>query len=193
MARFRNFDRVTDDELPPELAALAERMIRAEPRTRDEQLALASLTARLERIIQLLVARGVLGKQDERLIAMLGASRKPFVQLSVVRDKHAVVSPDIDCAANLPLCKGRCCSFTVPLDRDEVVEGELRWNLDDPYMLARAPDGYCTHLEPGGACECYGNRPAMCRAYDCRADERVWLDYDQRLPAPMPAWVKSRF
>ena len=76
----------------------------------------------------------------------------------------------------------------------DVREGKLRWDLHEPYMLGRAEDGYCTHLQDGGMCECYGERPATCREYDCRADARVWLDWDKKIPAPLPPVIKaSRF
>ena len=28
-------------------------------------------------------------------------------------------------------------------------------------------------------------RPRVCRSYDCRSDERIWLDYEKRIPAPI--------
>ncbi len=28
-----------------------------------------------------------------------------------------------------------------------------------------------------------------CRHFDCRTDPRVWLDFEQKLPAPMPERV----
>jgi hypothetical protein len=158
---------------------------------------IAKLTRRLDLLIEMLIGRGVLQKNDARILKLAGESAaRPHVKLNVIRDKHAVVSPDIDCAAHLHLCQGRCCSFRVRLDANEVREGRLRWDLEEPYLLDRARDGYCTHLRPsgdGGGCECYEDRPATCREYDCREDRRVWLDYEKRIPAPMPEGVTPRF
>jgi hypothetical protein len=30
----------------------------------------------------------------------------------------------------------------------------------------------------------YAQRPGACRAYDCRHDPRVWIDFEARIPAP---------
>ncbi len=185
---------MSQDDLPPELTALAEQIAGADPRTAAEYVAIASLSARLQRLIEVLVARGALTKFDARLLERLGGlAAQPRVRLGLVRDKHTVASPDIDCAAHLPLCQGRCCGFAVALSATDVNEGKLDWDLDDPYMLLRGADGYCGHLDTGGGCSCYGDRPASCRDYDCREDLRVWLDYEQRIPAPLPDGMKPRF
>jgi Fe-S-cluster containining protein len=54
-------------------------------------------------------------------------------------------------------------------------------------MLPRDPSTKtCVCIDAGGACTIYEKRPASCRAYDCRADPRVWIDFEARIPAPMP-------
>jgi Fe-S-cluster containining protein len=35
-----------------------------------------------------------------------------------------------------------------------------------------------------GDCTIYERRPGACRAYDCRRDARVWIDFEARIPAP---------
>lgn len=186
---------MSHDDLPTALTALAAQVASADPRTSAEHLAIASLSARFVRLIEVLVARGVLRPFDARLLERLGGlAERPRISLAQLRDKHAIPSPDIDCAAHLPLCQGRCCGFAVALNPHEVAAGTLRWNLEEPYMLSReTADGYCAHLRAGGACECYGDRPASCREFDCRDDRRVWLDYELRIPAPMPEGMKPRF
>lgn len=101
-------------------------------------------------------------------------------------DKYQAVSPEIDCAALLPLCKARCCRLTVALDPQDLDEG-LRWDYQRPYELRRRPeDGYCVYAPPGGGgCDVYDRRPWVCRVYDCRGDRRVWEDFEKRIPA---AW-----
>ncbi len=54
-------------------------------------------------------------------------------------------------------------------------------------MLRREADGYCTHLDRATmGCGVYEIRPGTCRRYDCRQDKRVWLDWEKKLPAPLP-------
>jgi Fe-S-cluster containining protein len=172
-------------ELIAELARLADDAA-IRPDDRD-------LHMRLVWLVDLLIARGHLAPGHKKLIAKL---RDPGarVRLNQVDDKRAVISPDIDCAANLHLCHGRCCSFTVSLAPEDLREGKLAWELEDPYVLRRnARTGYCEHLDGKGGCDVYEDRPAICRSYDCRQDRRVWLDYDARVPAPMPESVTPTY
>lgn len=167
--------------LTPELAADLQRLV-ADLAGRADH---GDLAARLEALIDLLVVKGVLTDEHRAWIAELQGERN-HVKLSSDGDKHAVISPDVDCAALLPLCKGRCCSFNVTLSREDVLEGKLRWELRDPYALPKHPTtGYCCNMRPDGGCTAYHDRPATCRSYDCRSDPRVWLDYEQRVPAPL--------
>jgi len=184
-----------DDDLPDQLAALGAAIARAEPRTLEEVETITQVAMRLSLLIEMLIGRGVLRQNDARILGLYGQSAaRPRVRLSVIRDKHAVASPPIDCAAHFHLCRGRCCSFHVALDPVEVRQGRLRFDLDEPYLLERAADGYCSHMRAGdGGCEAYDDRPATCRDYDCRHDPRVWIDYPQRIPAPMPEGVVPRF
>lgn len=183
------------DEVRDELAALAAAIARAEPASDEDREQLVQLGQRLTLLIQMLIGRGVLRPNDARILELFGqSSARPRVRLAMVRDKHAIAGPAIDCAAHLHLCHARCCTFRVTLSEAEVRDGGLRWDLEEPYLLARQGDGYCTHLRgDGGGCECYGDRPATCREYDCREDRRVWLDYEARIPAPMPDGVEPRF
>jgi hypothetical protein len=179
-----------DEPLVEELAAIAESLARREPVTDTDAQTLRDLAARFERVVAVLEGRGVLSPKDVMILKRLGAAARPRVELKVVEDKHAVASPPIDCASLIHLCHARCCSFRVILSEADVREGKLRWELHEPYVLARGRDGYCTHLRETG-CECYDDRPATCRSYDCREDKRVWIDFEQKIPAPMPEHVKK--
>ncbi len=99
-------------------------------------------------------------------------------------DKYEAESPPIPCAELIPLCKARCCSLTFRLSTQDLEGRQVRWDYGNPYWNARRDDGYCVHNEPGHGCNVYAERPAVCRTYDCRKDTRIWLDYDQRIPAP---------
>ena len=99
---------------------------------------------------------------------------------------------EIDCESRIPFCKVTCCRLPFALSRQDVREGIVRWNLGQPYLIEQGPDGYCTHLDRcGRGCTIYQNRPVPCRAYDCRNDQRIWLDFEKRIPNPAierPDW-----
>ena len=152
---------------------------------------IAELQQQIETLIEIMVAMGTLRPGHAELIAKLRRrvelSRKAPVELSSIEDKDQVTGEPIDCDSRLPLCQARCCSFAVALSRQDIAGGQLTWELEHPYRLARGPDGYCTHLGRDDArCQRYDHRPATCRAYSCRTDQRIWLDFEARIPAPMP-------
>ncbi|CAN5561133.1 hypothetical protein BH20ACI3_BH20ACI3_43220 [soil metagenome] len=99
---------------------------------------------------------------------------------------------EIDCENRLHLCKAACCRLPFALSKQDVQEGVVKWDLAQPYMNARDPDGYCSHLERGNChCSVYQQRPIPCRGYDCRKDARIWIDFEKRVINPRvadPAW-----
>lgn len=117
-----------------------------------------------------------------------GGSR---VALHTGGDKYAATAVDIPCAELIALCEGRCCSFTFPLSTQDLDEGVIRFDYGQPYMIRqRSSDGYCVHCHPTTrACDAHAARPSTCRTYDCRQDKRVWLDFEQRIPAPRDARI----
>lgn len=151
----------------------------------------SALQTTVETLVEVLVARGILTEGHARLLGKLRQRVRrtlgQTVRLRSADDKYEIEGADIDCGARLHLCHGRCCAFSVELSAQDLEEGGIAWNLEEPYMLRREPDGYCTHLDRGGAgCVLYERRPAVCREFDCREDRRVWLDFDEMIPAPMP-------
>ena len=114
-----------------------------------------------------------------------GGSR---VTLDLGGDKYATASPEVPCAELIPLCHGRCCTLSFALSTGDLDEGVIRWDYGQPYLIRqRASDGYCVHNDPDSrACTVHQHRPRVCRSYDCRRDPRVWIDYEQRIAAPMP-------
>jgi Fe-S-cluster containining protein len=144
----------------------------------------ADLARRFEWLIDTLIFRGQLPDSFRRLIARITDQRSP-VRLATFRDKYRVQSADIDCAALLPLCHARCCSMDVTLSAQDVQEGGIPFDIMEPYMLPRDPaTKRCVCMAADGACTIYDKRPGACRAYDCRHDKRVWLDFDAKIPAP---------
>lgn len=89
---------------------------------------------------------------------------------------------EIDCESRLHLCKAACCRLPFALSKHDVQEGVVKWELGQPYMNARDEDGYCTHLDrTTHQCSVYNQRPIPCRGYDCRKDQRVWIDFEKRI------------
>lgn len=149
--------------------------------TRDDH---ADLAARFEWLIDTMILRDQLPPSFRRLVAKVRAGgERHVVRLASFRDKYAIASPDIDCADRIPLCGGRCCSFDVSLSAQDVAERSVPFDLMQPYALPRV-DGRCVCMDANGACTIYDHRPGACRAYDCRHDARIWLDFDARIPAP---------
>lgn len=176
------------DEAYRALSAALRRSNDARARSDGE---VADLRARLTHLLALLEAKGVVNAGHLRLLDKLGerarAEERPKVRLRQYVDKYQVPGGDIDCEARLPLCHGRCCAFSFELTTQDLDEGVVRWEVEEPYVIRHEADGYCTHLDRGTqGCTIYEKRPATCRGFDCRGDKRVWIDFDQRIPAPMP-------
>lgn len=91
----------------------------------------------------------------------------------------------IDCESRVDLCKAACCRLPFALSKQDIREGIVQWDLGQPYIIAQENDGYCTHMERD-ACRCtvHEQRPVPCRAYDCRKDKTIWLDFDNEVINP---------
>jgi Fe-S-cluster containining protein len=157
---------------------------------RNEKM-LAEFRTIIDTLLQILVVRGAL---DDGHLAMMEKLRRharlaaePQIALGTTDDKYSVELGEVDCAALMHLCHGRCCSFNIPLSTQDLSEGKLAWRVRQPYLLAQSDKGYCVYqAEDSGGCGNYEVRPAPCRTYDCRNDTRVWVDYERRIAAPMP-------
>lgn len=140
-------------------------------------------------LVELLEERGLISiaELDERkrlvgarLAEQYRRSNRGVLLQDLEQDKYSLPScASLDCAARLPLCKAACCRLPFALSRQDLNEGVVRWDLEQPYLIAQAADGYCGHLDHDClGCTIYAQRPLPCRAYDCRSDTRIWLDYD---------------
>jgi hypothetical protein len=109
------------------------------------------------------------------------------IQLDMGADKYGVEPAAPPCAEVIDLCQARCCTFDFALSSADLDEGVIRWDHGQPYLIRkRASDRYCVHNHPSSrACTVHAYRPRPCRSYDCRDDPRVWIDYEQRIPAPI--------
>ena len=148
--------------------------------------------AYVQALADVLIEKGIL-KQEELEEPLENARKEvaqvlmPRVRLADMGDKYAEgQSVEIDCFARLPLCHARCCTFKFFLTKQDLDEGVARWDYGNPYWIKQAKDGYCTHSDPQTrGCTIHGQRPHVCRQYDCRNDQRIWIDFEKRSPTPM--------
>jgi hypothetical protein len=79
-------------------------------------------------------------------------------------------------------CKSICCSFIFALTKKDVEKGIVKWNPKRPYFIARDEDGFCPHLDREKlTCTIWEDRPERCRNYDCRKDQNVWLNWENKI------------
>lgn len=152
--------------------------------------------------IDLLSKKGLLdiAELDERKKAAAAQLMEKFSErgMGVVyqkpeQDKYTFSQEaKIDCGSRLHLCKAACCKLRFALSKQDVEEGIVHWDFSAPYVIAREPNGYCQHLDQErNCCSVYAHRPIPCRGYDCRNDQRIWLDFENRVINPRlndPDW-----
>ncbi len=109
-------------------------------------------------------------------------------------DKYAIESPQVPCEELMPICQARCCRMSFGISTQDLDEGVIQFDYGQPYMIRqRQSDGYCVHNDPTThGCTVHGQRPRVCRKYDCRDDDRVWADFEKRIPASTVAAMFQR-
>jgi Fe-S-cluster containining protein len=107
----------------------------------------------------------------QRLLQRFREDGSGFLLQDHEYDKYAFDQQvEFDCAGRIPLCR----------------EGIVQWELGQPYMIAHDGNGTCGHLDPATrACTIWAHRPVPCRAFDCRGDARIWLDFEDRVANPL--------
>ena len=174
------------EEIYRVLGTVLERATAAERRSDDK---VAGLLEMFDVLVRILAGLGVLNEGHQRLLAKVrdrARAERPKVRLRLYVDKYQMPSSPVDCEKRIPICRARCCSFTVEMSKQDLDEGLLLWEIEQPYVLRREPDGLCSHLDRHTRfCGVYQNRPAACRTYDCRSDTRIWLDFEKMIPAPI--------
>jgi putative zinc- or iron-chelating protein len=155
-------------------------------------------------VVDLLCKRGLITAEEleasrqevgRRLAAQFDDKGLGILLQENEEDKYAFKGEvAIDCASRISLCRAACCRLTFALSKQDVREGTVQWNLEKPYVIARGRDGYCTHLERNSmGCGIWKSRPVPCRAFDCRKDARIWIDFEKRIPRPdlgQPDWPR---
>lgn len=165
---------------------------------------LEEAAATIEALVELLVEAGLPPERlEEARARAVQRVRRRFIErgMAVARQDFDVTKrefPDgvaIDCENRIGLCRAACCRLSVGLSGEDVREGILKWDVENPYILDRGDDGWCVHMERGSCrCTVYEARPIPCRGFDCREDHRIWLDFEGRVPNPAladPGWPGS--
>lgn len=153
------------------------------------------VTAFAYALIELLIEKGLLTEEElnerkrkvgQRLVKKFNHNGMGVEIQDLQMDKYEFEgAPKIDCENRIHLCKAACCRLRFPLSPQDIEEGIVKWDLPHPYLIARGADGYCRHLARGSCrCSIYQHRPLPCRAYDCRQDQRIWADFDNKAVSP---------
>jgi Fe-S-cluster containining protein len=147
----------------------------------------------VQALTEVLLQNGIVRREDlenslKQARERIATHPAPAVRLANIGDKYAEgQTAEIDCASLIHLCHARCCTFKFYLTKQDLDEGVARWDYGNPYWIKQSSDGFCVHSDHATrACTIHSQRPHVCRAYDCRKDKRVWIDFEQRIPAPMP-------
>ncbi|HZO32398.1 MAG TPA: YkgJ family cysteine cluster protein [Chloroflexota bacterium] len=156
-------------------------------------------------LIELLDERGLLSIEElderkrvvgQRLAKQLNQQGLGVMLQDPEYDKYSFTDEvEIDCESRMPLCRAACCRLPFALSKHDIQEGVIRWDLGQPYLIAQGPDGYCGHLDRGEMrCTVREQRPVPCRAFDCRQNPHIWIDFERRIPNPdilRPDWPRG--
>jgi hypothetical protein len=179
------------------LSAMQDRLDAQAARLEAAERTVEGLRGAVELLAKLLVSQGTLNDGHERLVGKKldraapppAAPARAAVHLAVYQDKHQVENSDVDCLARLPICFGRCCTMEFELTTQDLDDG-IKFEVDRPYAIRHDADRYCSHYDRGrGGCGTYETRPATCRTYSCKDDQRIWIDFEKRIPAPLKAGI----
>lgn len=189
------------DLLPPTEYVIAD-LVRAFDSSwrMDLGLSAAALHAvtKVEAVYQLLVQNGILSEEDldERVEALRPMVKKAFEDEGIFIhrpapgvDKYEMkameAAGDVDCENRIHLCHGACCTLDFTLTEQDVNEGIVQWELEDPYAIRQGDSGHCVHQNAQTRmCTVYKNRPAACRVYSCKNDPRIWADFENYVISP---------
>lgn len=114
-------------------------------------------------------------EQREKLLSVMEKMIDMGMAAVYGDEDEDVPDAQVDCAKYIPYCKAKCCTLIFALTRDEVDAGNVKYNQQRPFFIARDEDGYCPHMDRQ-TCGClvWENRPLRCRRYDCRGDKNIW-------------------
>jgi len=188
---------------------VADGLLYAHARLSENTKAAVEVGAFLYALIELLSEKGLISIEelDARMPEVRARLEKKnsekgvgvLIQDEPGIDKYAFDGEaQIDCENRVHLCRASCCRLPFALSKQDIREGVIHWDLGQPYIIEQTPEGYCTHMEqPSCRCTVREQRPVPCRAYDCRKDQTIWLDFENRvinpaiLKADWPRGVKN--
>lgn len=176
-----------DDEYVEELRAA---LVKALDDNLELRKSVAGAEARADKLREIMTHEGLFKPGHEKLLARVDQSARqpiePRFKLRLYTEPKAnIVDPDIDCVARWPLCRGRCCQFEFQLTAEDVRENKVRWEPNHPYQIRHDDDAFCHHFDREGfGCKVYLTRPTTCRTFTCQNDERIWIDFEKRIPQP---------
>jgi len=188
--------------MDPETADLIRGLVYTHNRANANTAGVYEASAAVSALIELLIERGVLDRPafEARRQATAEHLRDQYVErgMGVAIQNFGVSKYEftggskVDCEYRIHLCRAACCKLPLALSKEDVQEGIVRWDLGQPYMIARQGDGACIHLNrETHCCSVYAQRPIPCRGYDCSNDKRIWLDFENRVINPRitdPQW-----
>lgn len=174
---------------------IAQGLLFAHARLSENTKSTLEATAFLFGLIELLNENGLLSIEEldkrkhkvaERLMKKNRDQGVGVVLQDPEYDKYTFTDvTDIDCARYVHLCQAACCRLPFALSKQDIREGIVLWDLGQPYFIAHSKNGYCTHLQQKGRrCAVHSHRPVPCRAYDCRKDHKIWLDFENQTINP---------
>lgn len=176
-------------EKPP-LEALEQQAVEGAMHTHSVHSRLAdrihTLESMLYGLVDLLVDKQLVGESDlttfaarvAETIEQRGERAHGGVALRIDPPGEQNVTT-VNCAERMPICKAICCRLSFPLTADEVQQGQLKWDLGQPYFMRHDERGACVHQDrSSGSCGVYTDRPGVCRRYSCANDKRIWKDFD---------------
>jgi Fe-S-cluster containining protein len=174
---------------------ISEGLLFAHARLSENTKSTLEASAFLYSLIELLAEKGLLSIEEldkrklkvaERLVKKHKDRGVGIVLQDPEYDKYTFTDvAEIDCARYVHLCKAACCRLPFALSKQDIREGIVLWDLGQPYFIAHSQNGYCTHLQQEGRrCTVHHRRPVPCRAYDCRKDKKIWLDFENQTINP---------
>lgn len=155
----------------------------------------------LQCLLQVLLNKGVIKKEEldsqfPNMAAGLEIVRtKQITGPKTAQPREDAVEPhDLDCSAHHAICDAACCtSFNVFLTAEEAASNKYLWDVAMPYRLLVDEDGRCVYFDNiTHRCTIWKDRPASCRNFDCRSDDRIWDDYPTRNLSSMMMDSKAR-
>jgi hypothetical protein len=122
----------------------------------------------------------------DRLIKQYRERGDGVVVQSPETDKYTFdATAVVDCANKVQFCRAACCRLPFALSKQDIRERLVEWDWSRPYMIAQGPANYCVHLDRStNCCSIREQRPVPCRGYDCRNDERIWIDFEKNVINP---------